>query len=590
MLSHDDEQTIEAVLNEFARRGQTGAAETAALLARLPSRPDVLEHFVGRAKTRGLPWVEYLARTMMALGKPPAYTATPAAAAPAPAMPVTGAQLTAVLASSEPYPRKVEALLAALRAKHPELAGVVRKHLPHETDPFVLATLASALGQCGTPLDGALLAPLLSHADARVVANALDSMRRLRAPPRAEVMVRLLESPDNRVRTNAIAFLGVLDPERALWLVRALVVSPEPTTRAGIAYVLGELAAQDGATELLLDMNEREQNMVVLKQIAQSLKKHSSPGRTPQMVGPLAAAAEAATGAKRSMIATTLHEIAVESGLVQADVQRLVSEHRHVSEQSAKSEVAPRTVTPVPIAPVARPATATTTAAFTRTPLPPVPVSPGAGATTTQAFRFVPTPTVEGDEDLSFSNVWGAPQPPAAATSTGALKLPRARSGATPAPSRATLLPVADAPPARSGAWLWLGGGIAALALVGGMVASGSHAAPETAASAASPRAIAHPKKGRNLPAAPALRTARGTVPPNPIAAHLGPAGASVRVQGTVVGISSGKPVIEHNGQYYLVVKPAHPIEDLKRGALMHVAGRIMGTSGDGLFYLEEAP
>lgn len=561
MLSPDDEQRIETVLNEFARRGQTGAADTAALLAQLPARAEALEHLIARAKSRGLVWVEYLARTVCTLGGP---APAPAAMTAPVAMPITGAQLSAVLGSGEPYPRKVEALLAALRARHPELPAVVRKHLAVETDPFVLATLASAMGQCGTPLDGAILAPLLNHADQRVVANALDSMRRLRAPPRAEVMVRLLESTDNRVRTNAIAFLGVLDPDRALELVRALVNASEPTTRAGVAYVLGELADQDGATELLLDMNEREQNMVVLKQIAVSLKKHGSSAKAAQIVGPLQAAAEAATGAKRSVVATTLHEIAVEAGLVQAEVARLADEHRAKNAPPAQP-----TSTPIKIN------------------LPPPPA-----ATTTAAFTFKPTRPIEGDEDLTFASVWGQTSTPSAATTTGAIRVPKgatSRSGSTPLPSRATPLPAPPPAPARSGAYLWLGAGVVALGLTGGVVAFRTTSpAPSVAPVAAASVPGVKPRKGRELPAVPVVRGTKGEVGANPIAPHLGPAGAPVSMEGKVVGIAGGKPVLEHKGQYYLVVRSSRSADELKRGAMMQIAGKIMGVSADGLFYVEE--
>ena len=599
MLSREDEQAIERVLEEFARRGQTGAAETAALLAKLPARPEVIDHFIGLAKTRGLPWVEYLARNVATLG---AAAVAPAGspAQPPPPLPVTGAQLSSVLASDEPYPRKVEALLAALRARHPELPGVIRKHMQGESDPFVLATLCSALGQCGTALDGAVLAPLLNHPDNRVVANSLDALRRLRAPPRAEVLVRLLESPDQRVRTNAIAFLGVLDPDRALELVRALVHAHEPVTRAGVAYVLGELRDQEGATELLLEMNELEQNMAVLKQIAVSLKKHAGPDKTAALIGALHATAQAASGAKRSVVGTTLHEIAVEAGMVASEVERVAADHRAKHGGAVAAPAMARET--VPFAPVVSAPTepagragskVTATASFAALPPPaPPPAITTAAFSVNRAALVAPPPPVqaEEDEELTFAGVWGAPQAASPATTTGAMKAktsPMSRSGSITKPS--ALVPAPDGrpivpAPAGGMAWGWLLAGVAVLGAVSLAVtlpAGKSEPGPVASASA-------RPAKKSRLAGTAPVATSVGKPGQNPVAAHLGPAGAAVSMNGRVVGITSGRPVLECQGQYYLVVKGGRSGEDVKRGQVLAFSGKIMGSSQDGLFYVEE--
>src|SRR5690606_28259196 len=83
--------------------------------------------------------------------------------------------LEALPVSSERSTVKVKALVHATRAGDPASAEAVRRHIAGETNPFVLATMASVLGRAGTPADASLLAPLLDHADARVVANALQA-------------------------------------------------------------------------------------------------------------------------------------------------------------------------------------------------------------------------------------------------------------------------------------------------------------------------------------------------------------------------------------------------------------------------------
>lgn len=622
MLSQDDERAIEQVLEEYARSAPSGGVDTGALLSKLPKQPEALERLIAMAKARGLP----------------------------PPLPFSGAQLSAVLASSSPYPQKVEALLAALRARHPELPAVIRKHLVGETDPFVVATLASALGQCGTPLDGALLAPLLNHPDNRVVANSLDALRRLRAPPRAEVLVRLLESPDQRVRTNAIAFLGVLDPDRALELVRALVHAQEPITRAGVAYVLGELRDQDGATELLLEMNEREQNMAVLKQIALSLKKHAGPDKAAALIGALHASATAAQGAKRSVIGTTLHEIAVDAGMVASEVERVAAEHRAkhgappppppvatpaqpvhaqvgfapvatarvespatasgskgrgadpwrtvsapsvpgLSPPPSKPDPGPEEgLTAIP-APAAARSPATTTASFAKMPPPAAPASLTTAAFNRAELQPPPKPTAsdDGDEELSFSGVWGTQAPAAAPANlntsgslnvSGSIKLPKSKAGAGNTSS--LKIPIPPPPEPRSFAWAWPVAGLMVVAGLAIAILPGTQSAPAPVASASKA-----PRKSRIQTSAPVATT---VVNPgqNPVAAHLGPAGAEVSGNGRVVGITAGRPVIECQGQFYLVVKGGRPAEELKRGQMLAFNGKIMGSSQDGLYYIEE--
>jgi hypothetical protein len=71
-----------------------------------------------------------------------------------------------------------------------------------------------------------------------------------------------------------------------------------------------------------------------------------------------------------------------------------------------------------------------------------------------------------------------------------------------------------------------------------------------------------------------------------PLAGHLGPAGAPVVISGTVVGSSAGRPVLECNGRYYLVVR-GRPVDAPRKGDPMRLAGRVVGSSVDGLFYVE---
>lgn len=141
-------------------------------------------------------------------------------------------------------------------------------------------------------------------------------------------------------------------------------------------------------------------------------------------------------------------------------------------------------------------------------------------------------------------------------------------------------------------AWVWLGAGFAMIAVTAGLVGGGSRApaasAPGTAAVASGAPAIPA-RRGRELPAVQAAVAAQGTGK-NPIAGHLGPAGAPVNLEGTVIGIASGKPIVQGNGQCFMIVRGNRDADEVKRGALLHVAGTILGRSTDGMLYVAVKP
>jgi hypothetical protein len=196
---------------------------------------------------------------------------------------------------------------------------------------------------------------------------------------------------------------------------------------------------------------------------------------------------------------------------------------------------------------------------------------------------------LEEDTPLSFSGVWG----PAAATPP-----PRSR-----APVHAEVV----APPAaRPGpALAWLAAGAVALMVVAGLAGVESWNAAVRPL-AASPPPVTRP--GGNALAATAPPRApvpgmadsgrprdsarNGHGDPGPIspslAAHLGPVGGSVDLEAQVVGSSFGRLILRHGGRHYMVVRGRIP-PDARPGDKMKLVGWLLGSSRDGMMYVEVA-
>jgi len=578
MHKEDEEKLVEQVFDELNRLGGSWTAEATALLARLPAVSQARELLLGRVRDGSAPWLEPFVRSVLS-DRQPSIPEEQAAPAPPPSYTES---LPATLTSGELYQRKVTALLAALRNNDPELASVVRKHLPGETDPFVLATMASVLGRRGNADDGPLLHSLLDHADQRVVANALESLRRLRVPVSGEEVARLLESGDGRVRTNAIALLSSVDVMKAHELLEALAGSAEAPQRAGVAHLLGELVEYPRALELLLSMIAREEQTSVLKQLAQSIEKHTVPQNSASIIGPVYSLRKAATGAKRSILDALLYEIATECGLVETDVRKIGEEYL-----SAK----PTPAVLVPAVPLAPPAP----------PIPPVipvlPVSPVSPAPPV----FVSSPGSPISEPTTCPVL--AEEIPASPMTGRKDEREEHPVLSVESPLEATapeILPEGLSQPVRR--WPIVAGGVLAVCLVVGTVARGLLGAVhrvEPSTSAQSDQRGVHPlpavdpspTSGSTSPRRAVAESAGASVQPaSPARKELetlfGPMGARVSIKGPVIGVSFGRPVIECQGRYYVVVRGAGA-RDASRGDVVRTTGKLIGCSEDSIFYVE---
>lgn len=533
-------------------------------------------------------------------------------------------ELEGLLDSDQAYPAKVDALQAAARDDTTNALTAIRARIARERNPFVLATMASVLGRCGGDADKSFLLPLLDDADRRVVANALESLYRLRVALPLNRLILLLKDGDVRVRANALVLASLADPDRVLQLVERLIAHPDPTVRSAVAHLLGELSARDQATRLLVRMLAIEQSVPILKHLAVGLKKHITLENVNDHLGEVASLGDQCTGAKLALLKASVQEIATELGIVREVVEDLARHHRETqasrliaggaapqppdspdpafpvsavytrlarkmralassitrrSEAGALASTQERPPTP-PAAPVGP-------ADFSTPPSHPPAVASEADGRVSLSRIAALAPQDDDDVPLSFSAAWGLP---------GELDQSRPRIS-RPLSIRTTAPPPPDVGGSPGGSWRLAAGAMAMLAVCAG-IAHGLSAMTTPRTATVSSGTIEPQRPGpsgsgnanRTSKSAPPSMTPSTAVPASTEGLlHLGPEGAPVTVQGTVVGTVSGHALVRAGRRNYLILGNERG-RVLDSGMKFSTRGVIAGVSANGLVYVKAGP
>lgn len=537
MLTSDEKDRVRTLVHELTGARDRPESSLMAFMAALPARPEALD-LARETLTAAQAHATVAELDALVVRLREILSAPAAATAPQ-------SSLEMLLANPGPHAAKVDALLALVRASDRTAVPVIKARIPLEADPFVLATLASVLGQLGERVDAPVLLPLLDSRDARVVANALDALNRMEAEAPVEQVRDLIHAADHRLRLSALALFARTDPVNALLALPPLIGENHPTLTGGIALLLGDLGNQPLATDLLLDLLADEERPHILRHITEALKRHAdaAPERVPEITRRLL---EARAG-------SPAHTVPVLTSALQA---------------LGVTELPPVAAPPTPPPPVGK-LSAQVTAPMPRPDgLEPPPVA--------SQSRIQPRPAVPAG--AYQSGIW--------TKGSGTIQRPADLQPPQPADQ--------DEPEAPGGKpWMWAGGAVVVLAglfaLTGGPSTGRTSAHAPTASSGVGtavhrPAEPAHATQP-TLPRTPAARTASTQLGDGPLgrppARTLGAAGVELTIDGTVVSIASNRVVVRMGQVFYSC--RGKGLAELKVGDPVKLAGRLAGVARDGM-------
>lgn len=151
---------------------------------------------------------------------------------------------------------EIAGILEIVKAGDRNAVAALAGRMAGEKNPYILATLISAVGRLGDGSRMDSLLPFLSHGDHRVVANCVEALERLGDSRCVDYLGGLLTHPDGRVRSNAVKAIwkftdkSLAINQGAFEKIRELAVSDNREMRESAIYILGEIA-DDEAIELL---------------------------------------------------------------------------------------------------------------------------------------------------------------------------------------------------------------------------------------------------------------------------------------------------------------------------------------------------
>ncbi|MFW5782802.1 MAG: HEAT repeat domain-containing protein, partial [Candidatus Muiribacteriaceae bacterium] len=107
-----------------------------------------------------------------------------------------------------------------------------------ENDPFVLATMISALKVIGNKEDAVRLTDFLESDDPRVRANTVETIERLGNKDTFEKIILLVNDPDSRVKANVAKFFKKHGYYETIDILKKMVYSGKRAQLVSAVYVL----------------------------------------------------------------------------------------------------------------------------------------------------------------------------------------------------------------------------------------------------------------------------------------------------------------------------------------------------------------
>ncbi|MBF0542882.1 MAG: HEAT repeat domain-containing protein [Candidatus Riflebacteria bacterium] len=178
--------------------------------------------------------------------------------------------LTTALSSKERW-LKLNAISGIERMREKPFAARFVEMLNTETDPWIVATLISAISHLEGQPELESMKKFLSHQDGRVRANAVEAISKVKSPEVFSILEPLLRDGNDRVRVNASVFLWKLGNHSIIDKLSVMAKEPSKWVRASAAYALGEIGDHEPVPVLLELLNDRED--VVYRNTIEALGK-----------------------------------------------------------------------------------------------------------------------------------------------------------------------------------------------------------------------------------------------------------------------------------------------------------------------------
>ncbi len=141
------------------------------------------------------------------------------------------------------------------------------ERLKTEENPFIKATLITAIGRIGTRANMDDVVEFLEDGDARVVANTAEALENLGNSKCVENLIKIISHPDNRARANIVkaiwkfAHTNVMAEKLIMNRLKEMMFSTKPQMRESAIYVLGEIATDEAIELITLGLNDKNPAM-----------------------------------------------------------------------------------------------------------------------------------------------------------------------------------------------------------------------------------------------------------------------------------------------------------------------------------------
>ncbi|HPG57240.1 MAG TPA: HEAT repeat domain-containing protein, partial [Candidatus Wallbacteria bacterium] len=158
---------------------------------------------------------------------------------------------------------KIDEIQSYIDAGDKQKLPLVLKGLAAEKNPFIRATLVSAVGRLGGRTEMDALLPFIKDADARVVANVVQALESIGNPRCVEHIVKLVAHPDNRVRANTVkaiwkyAHTNVTANRIVMERLKEMMFSTKNQMRESAIFVLSEIGDDEGIDLLSIAANDK---------------------------------------------------------------------------------------------------------------------------------------------------------------------------------------------------------------------------------------------------------------------------------------------------------------------------------------------